>query len=643
MWFASDPAFWPGQGIQLLAVSCVALVAALHVWVIHGSAFWILRWGTLSGVALLLIHLRSVELVLFIEGHLIAVLVLYCVSNSIRIRGGDFRNPDFLAPVAVLSLESAFALLRIDALYPGRWFGLGLGAGAAATIVDAGMRCRRGWLLCAVGSGCVALGVTYVTAAWLVNRDLFGFYLKFYEPAPELWEREWFSDGSHLLGLGTLFYWVSRFAAHLAVVTSPVPEMAAVPQSDTPFRPDSQFAWWRLGTGVGRAARLVIAWPALLGLSVFIFTPWLEAYFNLPPLPVIPPQPQGPNAFAQLIEFPNGLNWSMTNGSESEEWTPESFEPFCRANHRQVSTLEEIIAKRCVPPIDYSPLASPMTAEQVKSIDTTRSVLRSLLAQAVLDVDIQRQCDLARVAVLFGRPFRRGGLFLHHVHGRFSEELGLRAAIEALPLLNGKQCQDLITLLSNCESWEESDRDVAARDANWLLAIRGWRQRLELACYAARYFGYKPLFDFEREHRALRATLICELALRHYIDDHQRPAKSLDDLVPKYLARLPVDPFGGGKLQYHASGQLPIPYFAYSVGYNKQADDGFPWESALPMNGRKPDDISIVHWIREKWREETQGAPPGVTISVEATQDPRDPQPAATDSNQDRNEQNLER
>jgi len=72
---------------------------------------------------------------------------------------------------------------------------------------------------------------------------------------------------------------------------------------------------------------------------------------------------------------------------------------------------------------------------------------------------------------------------------------------------------------------------------------------------------------------ARRRLLIVELALRCHSTKHGSPPKQLGELMPEYLARIPLDPFTERDLSY-----LPnhTNWLLYSVGEDRVGDRGNP-------------------------------------------------------------------
>jgi hypothetical protein len=70
---------------------------------------------------------------------------------------------------------------------------------------------------------------------------------------------------------------------------------------------------------------------------------------------------------------------------------------------------------------------------------------------------------------------------------------------------------------------------------------------------------------------ARRRLLTTELAFRCYQTDQARAPERLDQLAPKYLQRVPTDPFSAQPLSYRAQGTN---WLLYSVGLDRVDDGG---------------------------------------------------------------------
>jgi hypothetical protein len=89
----------------------------------------------------------------------------------------------------------------------------------------------------------------------------------------------------------------------------------------------------------------------------------------------------------------------------------------------------------------------------------------------------------------------------------------------------------------------------------------------------------------EREDvlRQTATNIDVALALRGFCNDQHRYPEQLEELVPKYLAKMPVDQFTGGSPIYR---QTEAGYLLYSVGPNTKDEGG--------RKDGKADDIAVT-------------------------------------------------
>jgi hypothetical protein len=82
---------------------------------------------------------------------------------------------------------------------------------------------------------------------------------------------------------------------------------------------------------------------------------------------------------------------------------------------------------------------------------------------------------------------------------------------------------------------------------------------------------YDPLLDRVTDTHALQRVTMTALALRLYRKENGRYPENLQQLVPKYLPSVPIDPYDGKPLRYR---KLAKGFKVWSVGGNRKDDGG---------------------------------------------------------------------
>jgi hypothetical protein len=112
--------------------------------------------------------------------------------------------------------------------------------------------------------------------------------------------------------------------------------------------------------------------------------------------------------------------------------------------------------------------------------------------------------------------------------------------------------------------------------------------------------SFTPIIGkYRRRSAELRATAVV-LALRQYQQAEQHSPQTLQDLVPKYLSEVPVDPFDGKPLRYRV--RTDGRWIIYSVGPN-QLDENGEQPKGDPRKYTDPGDVIFCECEPEKERE----------------------------------------
>lgn len=167
--------------------------------------------------------------------------------------------------------------------------------------------------------------------------------------------------------------------------------------------------------------------------------------------------------------------------------------------------------------------------------------------------------------IRLGDEISHGGLIIHRLVGIAMEALGAARLAKIASQLKPSQAHLVIEDLEQVEAtrvtWDEvleSENQCLyhemAKTANPLAWITGWWQAFRIRPFAKR-----------RCNEALAHTrlLLVELALFAYRAEKGHEPLTLEDLAPRYLQQVPLDPFSGQEFVYHPRGTN---WLLYSVG-----------------------------------------------------------------------------
>ena len=166
-----------------------------------------------------------------------------------------------------------------------------------------------------------------------------------------------------------------------------------------------------------------------------------------------------------------------------------------------------------------------------------------------------------------------GGFLIHRMVGIACEAIAVSRLADIVPSLNCDQARPLIAQLAELDgkvvSWAEVGRlervfmrAQIRKYPNPLVGIAEWWQTRSV------------IASVEGKHNLIIARhrlLLVELALRCYRAEVGQPPSKLENLVPKYVAQLPEDPFTRKPFTYRPSGTN---WLLYSIGPDKTDDGG---------------------------------------------------------------------
>jgi hypothetical protein len=187
-----------------------------------------------------------------------------------------------------------------------------------------------------------------------------------------------------------------------------------------------------------------------------------------------------------------------------------------------------------------------------------------------------RPADAARSyldAIRLGTEMSRGGLMMNRLVGIACEGIGGIALMKLVPNLTCEQMRPLAAELETIDNATVDWSDIIENENRWLRAqVGGLRDAIQLA---------PGLWRFRADRRACQERhvlaaghlrlLMTEMALRCYRADQGNAPAALEQLVPKYVRRVPPDPLNGRPLVYHPKGTN---WLLYSVGPDRVDDGG---------------------------------------------------------------------
>lgn len=312
----------------------------------------------------------------------------------------------------------------------------------------------------------------------------------------------------------------------------------------------------------------LVAVVTLTGFALLLFTVGKPA--PLPP----PPNPNGYDDIMKACSLLSGVSGDLYLIEK------EQLPSLIATNAEALQLLRVGLSRTCAVPL----LAALKITNDLSELSTTKHLAALLAAEGRLAELDNRPADAARSyidAVRLGNETSRGGFLIHRLSGSACEAIGYSALTKLASQLSCEQTRPLITELEKTDingvSWDEVRRaenffyrHELRQTFNPIRHVVGWWENRQ------------SLKEWEAKDNlmvARRRLLTTELALRCYQAEQSRAPERLDQLVPKYLQRIPLDPFATRPLIYRAQGTN---WLFYSVGPDGADDGGKPIVRTFP-------------------------------------------------------------
>jgi hypothetical protein len=215
-------------------------------------------------------------------------------------------------------------------------------------------------------------------------------------------------------------------------------------------------------------------------------------------------------------------------------------------------------------------------------IQALRAVGRALSREGQLAQQQGRYADAAAIAtenMRCSQACARGGLLINYLIAIATEGIGQYSLYPTIRHLDPESCREIVTALEDIEAAREPLEDIRKREQIWDENAYGWHNHLQVFLqhltnsYGANYENVRK--DVLPKTQAINRLMIIELALRQYRSATGAWPETLNELAPKHISRVPIDPFDpeGHALRYVRTADG---YLLYSVGYDGDDDGGRP-------------------------------------------------------------------
>ena len=217
-------------------------------------------------------------------------------------------------------------------------------------------------------------------------------------------------------------------------------------------------------------------------------------------------------------------------------------------------------------------------AVRISDLPKLKSLRHLLAAEGRLAEMEERPADAARSYVgliQMGNEIGRGGLMINYLFSISFAVLGDNSLVQLVPKLDCEQMRPVRSALEKVDSTQVAWEQVVQDEGRFCL--HELRKTLNPLQYATSWWQNRTSRKIWLQRRnnitARLRLLMAELALRCYRSEEGHPPTALDQLVPRDLQRVPIDPFSGRPLIYQQRGTN---WLLYSVGVDGVDDGGKP-------------------------------------------------------------------
>jgi len=285
-----------------------------------------------------------------------------------------------------------------------------------------------------------------------------------------------------------------------------------------------------------------------------------------------PPPLPNPNGYDDFLKAAALLTGGVGNASTLDH---DGLRALVSTNSESLRLLRLGLTRGCSVPMD-----SAMTniSGLLGDLANLKSLARLLEEEGRLAEMETRYADAAHSyldTIHFGNEMSRGGFVICRLVGVACEAIGSSPLAKLVSKLNCEEVRPVIMQLEKIDAtqvaWDEVRRNED-RFSRYQLG-KGFNP---ITWGMTRWQRRRSIQRAERRHNRVIAherLLAVELALRCYDSEQGHPPARLVQLIPKYLQRVPLDPFSGRPVIYRPQG---TDWLVYSVGEDRVDDGGKP-------------------------------------------------------------------
>lgn len=311
---------------------------------------------------------------------------------------------------------------------------------------------------------------------------------------------------------------------------------------------------------------LLLALPAIFVLA--LLTVFFLSVGRPPPRAPLP----NPNGYDDFLKAGTLLTGDVFNASTLDH---DSLRALVSTNSESLRLLRLGLTRQCALDTDA---AMTNFSGMVGRFTAMRELALLLGAEGRLREMDNRIAEAAQSyvdAIQFGNETSRGGFNINRLVGIALESIGDIPLSKLVPKLKLEEARQISVELEKIDhagvAWDEIRRDEN-RFARYQLG-RGFHL---ITWVMSQWETWQVERRSEKRHKKAAARvrlLTAELAVRCYQSEQGHAPADLGQLVPKYLQRVPLDPFSDKPLIYRPQGTN---WLLYSIGEDGVNDGGKP-------------------------------------------------------------------